>query len=81
MHSPLEFTTHAKTMMHERMIQVDWVLNTIDSPDIVEQKHQDESHYLKQIPDKDMRVLRVIVNPTTSPPKVITMFFNRRVKL
>lgn len=81
MHSPLEFTSHAKTMMHERMIQEDWVLNTIGSPDIIEEKNQDESHYLKQIPEKDMRVLRVIVNPTTLPPRVITVFFDRRVKL
>lgn len=56
-------------------------MNTIGSPDIIEEKNQDESHYLKQIPEKDMRVLRVIVNPTTLPPRVITVFFDRRVKL
>ncbi len=79
MNSQLVFTAHARTMMHERMIQEDWVNSTVDFPDTMEEKRDDERHYLKRIPQNGMRVLRVIVNPTTTPPRVITMFFDRRV--
>jgi hypothetical protein len=32
MHSPLDFTVHAKSMMQERMIQEDWVTSTVSAP-------------------------------------------------
>ncbi len=76
---PLVFTAHAKTMMHERMIQEDWVFRTVDSPDMTEEKRADERHYIKRIPENGMKALRVVASPSTSPPGVITMFFDRRV--
>jgi hypothetical protein len=80
MHSPLTFTTHARTMMHERMIREDWVINTVNSPDRTEERLGDEKHYLKQIPQAGGKTLRVIINPTTIPPRIITVFFDRRVQ-
>jgi hypothetical protein len=68
-------------MMHERMIQEDWVLVTVDSPDMTEERRDDERHFLKRIPQNGKKILRVIVNPATSPPRVITVFFDRRVQL
>jgi len=38
MKSLLDFTNHAKTMMHERLIQEDWVINTVNNPDMIEGK-------------------------------------------
>ena len=38
MHSPLDFTANAKTLMQERMIQEDWVENTVNFPDMIEEK-------------------------------------------
>ena len=76
----LDFTNHAKTMMHERLIQEDWVYNTVNDPDMTEEKRNDEKHYLKQIPPNGGKFLRVIVNPSVSPPRVITAFFDRRVR-
>ena len=81
MQGALVFTHHANTMTHERMIQEAWVLATVENPDIVEDKNNSERHYMKRIPEKGMRVLRVIVNHTASPPKVITVFIDRRVHL
>jgi len=80
MHSSLTFTTHARTMMHERMIREDWVTNTVNSPDSIEERRADERHYLKKILEAGGKTLRVIINPSTSPPRVITMFFDRRVQ-
>jgi hypothetical protein len=38
MKSLLDFTHHAKTMMRERLIQEDWVINTVNNPDMTEKK-------------------------------------------
>jgi hypothetical protein len=76
----LDFTAHAETMMHERYIQEDWVLRTVSSPDRTEERQADEKHYMKQIPEAGGKTLRVIINPSTSPPRVITMFFDRRMQ-
>lgn len=80
MHSPLEFTVHAKTMMQERMIQEDWVKSAMSNPDRIEEKRDDERHYLRRIPLNAGKFLRVIVNPSVHPPRVITVFFDRRVQ-
>jgi len=80
MHSPLNFTAHAKTMMQERMIREDWVKSTVYGPDMTGEKRDDEKHYLKQIPQNAEKFLRVIVNPSLRPPRVITVFFDRRVQ-
>jgi hypothetical protein len=48
MHSPLDFTAHAKTMMQERMIQEDWVKSTVHAPDMIEEKRE-----RKTLPEAD----------------------------
>jgi hypothetical protein len=68
-------------MMHEREIVEDWVKSTVLDPDMTEQREDDEVHYLKKIPQKRGKVLRVIVNPSVNPERVITVFFDRRVQL
>jgi hypothetical protein len=67
-------------MMHERLILEDWVYNTVNYPDMTEEKRDDEKHYLKEIPPNGGKFLRVIVNPSVSPPRVITAFFDRRLQ-
>jgi len=54
-------------MMHERMIREDWVRNTVNSPDSIEERRADERHHLKKIPEAGEKTLRVIINPSTSP--------------
>ena len=80
MRSPLTFTIHARTMMAERMIEEDWVVDTVNNPDFTEVKLDDEKHYLKRIPEAGEKILRVIINPTGNPPRVVTVFFDRRVQ-
>ena len=70
----LIFSTHAKSMMHERKIQEEWVLNAVLFPDRFEEREEDEVHYLKEIPDAKGKVLRVIINPIISPNRVITIY-------
>ena len=79
MHSSLTFTAHARIMMRERLVQEDWIISTVNSPDQTEDRRVDERHYLKTIPGAGGKILRVIVNPSVSPARVITVFFDRRV--
>lgn len=80
MEGPLDYTTHAKTMMQERLIQETWITSTVQEPDLVEERRDDERHFLKQIPGSGGKFLRVIVNPSVSPLRVITVFFDRRMQ-
>ena len=80
MSSVLGFTIHAKNMMRERLIQEEWIISTVQNPDMTELKRDDEKHYVKQIPQNQGKFLRVIVNPSVTPPRVITVFFDRRVQ-
>ena len=81
MNRSLKFTAHASTMMHERMIQEDWIVRTVTSPDNTEERSDEEIHYLKKIPEAGGKILRVILNPQTDPHRVITVFFDRRAQL
>ncbi len=38
----------------------------------------DLEHHLARIPESDNRVLGVIVNEQTTPPRIVTVFFDRR---
>jgi len=80
MNNTLNFTAHARTMMHERLIQEEWIIRTVTAPDSTEERQGDEIHYLKLIPEAGGKTLRVIINPQTNPHRVITVFFDRRVK-
>jgi hypothetical protein len=76
----LKFSAHARTMMHERMIQEEWILRAVHDPDTTEERSGIETHYLKHIPDARGKTLRVIVNHQVDPSLVITAFFDRRIQ-
>ena len=76
----LQYTAHARLMMQERMIEENWIISAAQNPDMTEIKRDDEKHYLKKIPQTGGKFLRVIINPSVRPPRVITVFFDRRVQ-
>lgn len=43
---------------------------------MIEKRRDDEIHYLKPIPQNKNKYLRVIINPSISPSRVITVFFD-----
>ncbi|MCU0527853.1 MAG: DUF4258 domain-containing protein [Elainella sp. Prado103] len=77
-----ELSTHAHFQMQERNIQPSWLTETLSTPDrlLPLADAYGNTHYLKQIPDFGDRWLREIVNPTVNPQRVVTIFFDRRVK-
>lgn len=75
-----EYTKHALEMIQERLIRTDWIDATISIPDKTEFIDNDEIHYIKQIKEFGNRYLRIVVNPYSQPKKIITLFFDRRIK-
>ncbi len=74
------FTTHAHATMMERKIKEEWVWRTIGSPDRQEVGEDANTHFLKTIPEFDERILRVVVNKNVEPNRIVTMFFDRRLR-
>jgi len=58
---------------------MEWIWRTVDSPDLVESGDDDNMHYMKVIPEKGGRVLRVIIE-NTEPNRIVTVFFDSRLR-
>ena len=78
----LEYSSHARDAVIEREIDPDWVVRTIENPVRTEPDIEDPelTHYLARIPENGNRVLRVVLNGTVFPPRVVSTFFDRRLK-
>ena len=76
----LEFSAHARTVMAERQIPEDWVHRAIRSPDRSELSDDGNRHFLKAIAEHGGRILRVVVNARGIPVRVVTVFFDRRLR-
>lgn len=76
----VEFTQHARDVMAERRLEPDWVLSVLDRPERTEPRPDGTLSYWGRIPQRDDRVLRVVVNAQTVPARVVTAFFDRRMR-
>lgn len=75
-----KYSKHTVDMIHEREIQENWISDTIAIPDFTEFVSYEELHYIQQIKEFGNRHLRVVVNPYSQPKRIITVFFDRRIK-
>ena len=66
-------------MLVERNISEEWLWRTVSEPERSELSHDGNVHFLKSIPEKDNRILRVIVNAQVTPARIVTVFFDRRL--
>ena len=75
-------TKHAEFQIRERKISIDWVKQSLNNPDKIILRADDHgnTHYLKQIQEFGNRYLRVVINTTVEPNKIVTLFFDRRIK-
>ena len=73
-------TKHFNEMLKERTITPQWVDRTVSSPERTEDREDGTRHFLRRIPERGNRWLRVIVNMDVEPPKAVTVFFDRRVR-
>lgn len=68
--------------MREREIAIEWVERTLNNPELVLPDPEDASieRRYRRIPEFGGRVLRVAVNVTVEPLRVVSVFFDRAMK-
>ena len=77
-----ELTLHAKVALAEREIALEWMERTLAAPELCLPDPDDatvERRY-RRIPEHGGRVLRVAVNTTVEPERVVSVFFDRKMK-
>jgi hypothetical protein len=81
-HSAYELSAHAAERIRRRGIDEAWITEALAAPDRVEPDRLDPAvrHALKKIAACEGRVLRVVYNPTVSPPRIVSVHFDRRLK-
>lgn len=73
-------TQHARDALEKWRIALQWVEQVLTRPEWIEPDPVDPNleHRLAPVAEFGHRVLRVVVNGTTSPPRVVTAYFDRR---
>ena len=77
-----ELTQHARDVLAERHIPVEWLERALREPQLKQPDPADatmERRYRK-IPEHGSRVLRVVVNTTVAPERVVSVYFDRTMK-
>ena len=79
---PYRLTTHARVSLGRRRIRLAWGQRAIEQPERTERDCEDPAlrHALLPIPEHENRVLRVVYHDTTRPFRVVTCYFDRRMK-
>ena len=77
-----EFSQHARDAIAERSIPAEWVERALDQAERTEPDTDDPAltHRLIRIPEHGNRVLRVIINEQVKPLRVVTAYFDRKMK-
>jgi hypothetical protein len=77
-----DLTRHAKDVIAERNILLSWLEQVLESPELVEPDSGDPElmHHVGQIKDHGNRPLRVVFNRRASPVRIITVYFDRKMK-
>ena len=76
----LIYTQHCKDMLRERDIDAAWVERAVAEPEQTEEPGDGTRHYLRRVPERSGRWLRVVVNVMTEPHRAVTVFFDRRLR-
>ena len=76
----IDRSIHFKEMLKERNIPEAWVEQTLSDPDLVENNNDGTTHYIKKILENNNRWLRIIINENKTPSKIVTAFFDRRLR-
>lgn len=75
-----ELSDHAREVILEREIETTWVVRILKQAERTEADRDDPElmHALGRIAERDDRVLRVVYNPSVNPPRIVTVYFDRR---
>jgi hypothetical protein len=77
---PWILSQHARTVISERRIPLEWIAAALSAPDRVETDPADDqlTHALRRIPAAEHKVLRVVYNGMGPLAVIVTVFFDRR---
>jgi|FrelakmetLWP11LW_1041352.scaffolds.fasta_scaffold00857_2 hypothetical protein len=77
-----ELTQHAADALADRCIPPEWMEQALASPTLVEPDRADPRlrHHLRPIAERGNRILRVVLDPTAAPVRIITVYFDRKMK-
>ena len=77
-----ELSQHAKDAVAEREILIEWIEDVLRSPArrVPDRRDAGLEHLLGVIDQYGGRVLRVVINPTAVPIRVVTVYFDRKMK-
>jgi len=75
-----DLSEHASAVLAEREIETTWVIRVLEKPEWTERDRLDPAliHALGRITERDDRVLRVVYNASVDPPRIVTVYFDRR---
>ena len=75
-----ELTDHAAGVIAEREIATAWVVRVLSKPErtLADRLDPALTHALGRIAERDNRVLRVVYNASVDPPRIVTVYFDRR---
>ena len=78
----IELTKHAQKALDEREIPFEWLEQTVSAPELVlpDPDHATVERRFRRIPEFGGRVLRVAVNTAVEPNRVVSVFFDRKMK-
>lgn len=79
---PLSYSLHARVAMAEREIPTEWIERIVSDPELRTDDPNDPEleRFFARVPERDGRVLRVVVNTRVIPWKVVSVFFDRRMR-
>ena len=77
-----DLTQHARKALDEREIPVEWLDRTLSAPELTLPDPDDATveRRFRRIPEFGGRVLRVAVNTAVEPNRVVSVFFDRKMK-
>ena len=77
-----QLTSHAEAAILKRKIEIAWIERALAAPDWkeVDASKPDLVHAFVRIAERNDRVLRVVYNATVHPARVITVYFDRRLR-
>jgi len=77
-----QLTSHAEAAALKRKIDPAWIERALTGPDWTEPDPAKPGvmHAFLRIAERNHRVLRVVYNPGVHPVRVITVYFDRRLR-
>ncbi len=75
-------TKHARKVLEEREILLEWMEQTLFAPELILPEAGDNSveRCFRRFPEFNNRVLRVVVNRAVDPCRIVSVFFDRQMK-